>query len=214
MNRAPVPGRNIVPWNHDRGGRADQGQGMPETIRPDICVIGAGACGLQVAMQAAAFGVRVVLVDPHAGPSGGRPGRMGADALRAGRLPLSALIAAARRAHAVAQAAAFGVQVESIRIDFGGVRDHVRGVIRARAPNLARARLAGLGVRVIEGAARFKDPQHPGRRRRHRDIEARRFVIATSASSPALPPIAVASRRRRARTHRGPRSSWRPVRST
>ena len=174
--------------NHDPGGRADQGQGMPESITPDICVIGAGAGGLQVAVQAAAFGVRAVLVDPHAGPSGGQPGRMGADAVRAGRLPLSALIAAARRAHAAAQSAAFGVQVKSIRVDFGGVRDHVQGVIRARAPNLARERLAGLGVRVIEGAARFRDPRTltvAG------DIEiaARRFVIATG-SSPALPPIA------------------------
>jgi pyruvate/2-oxoglutarate dehydrogenase complex dihydrolipoamide dehydrogenase (E3) component len=166
----------------------DQGQGMPESITPDICVIGTGAGGLQVAVQAAAFGVRAVLVDPHAGPSGGHPGRMGADAVRAGRLPLSALIAAARRAHAVAQAAAFGVQVESIRVDFGGVRDHVRGVIGARAPNLARARLAGLGVRVIEGAARFKDPRTlvvAG----DIAIAARRFVIATG-SAPALPPIA------------------------
>lgn len=174
--------------NHDPGACADLGQGMPEAITPDICVIGAGAGGLQVAVQAAAFGVRVVLVDPHAGPAGGQPGRMGADAVRAGRLPLSALIAAARRAHAVAQAAAFGVQVTSTRVDFAGVRDHVRGVIRARAPNLARERLAGLGVRVIEGAARFKDARTltvAG------DIEiaARRFVIATG-SSPALPPIA------------------------
>jgi len=161
---------------------------MPESITPDICVIGAGAGGIQVAVQAAAFGVRAVLVDPHAEPSGGQPGRMGADAVRAGRLPLSALIAAARRAHAVAEAAAFGVQVKSIRVDFGAVRDHVQGVIGARAPNLARQRLAGLGVRVIEGAARFKDPRTlmvAG------DIEiaARRFVIATG-SAPALPPIA------------------------
>jgi pyruvate/2-oxoglutarate dehydrogenase complex dihydrolipoamide dehydrogenase (E3) component len=157
---------------------------MPETMRPDICVIGAGAGGLQVAVQAAAFGVGVVLVDIN----GGRGGQTGGDAVRAGRLPLSALIAAARRAHDVAQAGAFGVQVGSIRIDFGRVRDHVRGVIGARAPNLARERLAGLGVRVIEGAARFKDASTLAVAG---DIEiaARRFVIATG-SSPALPPIA------------------------
>jgi pyruvate/2-oxoglutarate dehydrogenase complex dihydrolipoamide dehydrogenase (E3) component len=157
---------------------------MPETIRPDICVIGAGAGGPQVAVQAAGFGVRVVLVDPHRG----EPGQSGADAVRAGRLPLSALLAAARRAHDVAQARAFGVQVKSIRVDFGRVRDHVQEVIAARAPNLARERLAGLGVRVIEGAARFKDARTLAVAG---DIEiaARRFVIATGASS-ALPPIA------------------------
>jgi pyruvate/2-oxoglutarate dehydrogenase complex dihydrolipoamide dehydrogenase (E3) component len=157
---------------------------MPEMIRPDICVIGAGAGGLQVAMQTAAFGVPVVLVDPLKG----QPGQAGGDASRSGRLPLSALIAAARRAHGVAQSPAFGMHVGSIRVDFGRVRDHVQGVVRARAPNLARVRLAGLGVRVIEGAARFKDPSTLAVAG---DIEiaARRFVIATGSSS-AIPPIA------------------------
>jgi len=153
-------------------------------MRPDICVIGAGAGGLQVAMQTAAFGVRVVLVDPFKG----QPGQAGGNAGRSGRLPLSALIAAARRAHGAAQSPAFGIHVGSIRVDFGRVRDHVQGVIRARAPNLARERLAGLGVRVIEGAARFKDPSTLAVAG---DIEiaARRFVIATGSSS-AIPPIA------------------------
>jgi pyruvate/2-oxoglutarate dehydrogenase complex dihydrolipoamide dehydrogenase (E3) component len=170
--------------NHAGTAARIEGQGMPEVIRPDICVVGAGAGGLQVAVQTAAFGVRVVLVDPHRGP----PGQTGADADRSGRLPLSALIAAARRAHGVAQSPSFGVQVGSIRVDFGRVRDHVQGVIRARAPNLARERLAGLGVRVIEGAARFKD----GRTLAVAgdiEIAARRFVIATGSSS-AIPPIA------------------------
>jgi pyruvate/2-oxoglutarate dehydrogenase complex dihydrolipoamide dehydrogenase (E3) component len=157
---------------------------MPEVIRPDICVIGTGAGGLQAAVQAAAFGVGVVLVDPRRG----QPGQTGAEAVRAGRLPLSALIAAARRAHDVTQSSAFGVQVKSLRIDFDRVREHVQRVIAARAPNLARERLAGLGVRVIEGAARFNDSSTLAVAG---DIEiaARRFIIATG-SSPALPPIA------------------------
>jgi len=157
---------------------------MPETITPDICVIGSGAGGLQVAVQAAAFGVGVVLVDVHRGEGG----QTGPDPVRAGRLALSALVAAARHAHAVAQAPAFGVEVKSSRVDFGRVRDHVQGVIAARAPNVARERLAGLGVRVIEGAARFKDASTLAVAG---DIEiaARRFVIATG-SSPALSPIA------------------------
>jgi pyruvate/2-oxoglutarate dehydrogenase complex dihydrolipoamide dehydrogenase (E3) component len=155
---------------------------MPETIKPDICVIGAGAGGPQVAVHAAAFGVRVVLVDPA------RPPQTGAAAVRAAHLPLSALIAAARRAHEVARADAFGVQAKLVRIDFGRVREHVQAVIAARAPNLARERLAGLGVRVIEGAAKFKDASTLAVAG---DIEiaARRFVVATG-SSPALPPIA------------------------
>jgi pyruvate/2-oxoglutarate dehydrogenase complex dihydrolipoamide dehydrogenase (E3) component len=150
---------------------------MPETIRPDIW-----AGGPQAAVLAAGFGVRVVLVDPAPG------GQTGAAAIRAGQLPLSALAAAATRAHTTARAPDLGVQAKSIRTDFGRVRAHVQAVVAARAPNLAPERLAGLGVRVIAGAARFRDA---GTLAVAGDIEiaARRFVIATG-SSPALPPIA------------------------
>lgn len=154
---------------------------MAEIIRPDICVIGAGTAGMQVTMRAAGLGVGAVLVDVRG--DGGR--ELGSDALRAGRLPLAALIAAGRRAHAVAQAAAFGVQATRVEIDFRRVRDYVRGVIAARAPNFARERLAGLGVRTLEGAARFKDARTlvVG----EVEVAARRFVIATGSSS--APPL-------------------------
>ena len=162
---------------------------MPDKLRPDICIIGAGTAGMQAALQAAAFGVRPVLVDVGGDPAarGHNGARMGSDALRAGRLPLASLIAAARRAHAVAQSGAFGVRAGAVEIDFDRVRRYVHGVIAARTPNLARERLAALGVRVIEGAARFQDRATlvVG----EVEIAARRFIIATGSTS-ALPPIA------------------------
>jgi pyruvate/2-oxoglutarate dehydrogenase complex dihydrolipoamide dehydrogenase (E3) component len=155
-------------------------ESMPETIRPDICVVGAGAGGLQAAAQAAAFGVAVVLV---------AKGGLGAAVIRSGRLPLAALAAAGRRAHLAAQASALGIEAAGpIRIDFSRVQEHVREIIAARAPNAARERLTALGVRVIEGAARFKDARTltvDG----EIEIAARRTIIATG-SLPALPPIA------------------------
>jgi pyruvate/2-oxoglutarate dehydrogenase complex dihydrolipoamide dehydrogenase (E3) component len=156
---------------------------MPEMIKPDICVIGAGPGGLQVVVQTVAYGGRAVLVDPHRG----QPGQAGGDAIRTGRLPLAALIAAGRHAHNVAQSPAFGVEVPSVQIDFDRVREHMQGVIKARAPNLARQRLAGLGVRVIEGAARFKDA-HTLAVAGDIEIAARRFVIATGSGA-AVPAI-------------------------
>ncbi len=151
---------------------------MTELLRPDICVIGAGPGGLSVAAAAAAFGVAVVLVEK---------GRMGGDCLNTGCVPSKSLIAAARRAHMVGEAGAFGVIAANSTIDFARVRDHVSGVIAALAPNDSKARFTGLGVRVIEGAARFRD----ARTVVVGDaitIKARRFVIATG-SLPALPPI-------------------------
>jgi pyruvate/2-oxoglutarate dehydrogenase complex dihydrolipoamide dehydrogenase (E3) component len=151
---------------------------MADRLTPDICVIGAGSGGLSVAAAAAAFGVSVVLIEK---------GKLGGECLNTGCVPSKSLIAAANHARAIARARAFGISAGTAEVDFGKVHDHVHAVIAAIAPNDSKERFTGLGVRVIEGAARFKD----------RDtvvvgdaieVKARRFVIATG-SSPALPPI-------------------------
>jgi pyruvate/2-oxoglutarate dehydrogenase complex dihydrolipoamide dehydrogenase (E3) component len=151
---------------------------MAELLTPDICVIGAGSGGLSVAAAAAAFGVPVVLVEK---------GKMGGDCLNTGCVPSKSLLAAARRARAVAQARCFGLTAPPVEIDFAKVHRHVHDVIAAIAPNDSKDRFTGLGVRVIEGTARFRDADtvvvDGGI-----EIKARRFVIATG-SSPTLPPI-------------------------
>jgi pyruvate/2-oxoglutarate dehydrogenase complex dihydrolipoamide dehydrogenase (E3) component len=150
---------------------------MVELLKPDICVIGAGSGGLSVAAAAAAFGASVVLVEK---------GKMGGDCLNVGCVPSKSLIAAAKRAHAIAQAPDFGISAE-VEVAFAKVHRHVHDVIAAIAPNDSKERFTGLGVRVIEGAARFKDRRTvlvgSGT-----EIKAWRFVIATG-SRPALPPI-------------------------
>jgi pyruvate/2-oxoglutarate dehydrogenase complex dihydrolipoamide dehydrogenase (E3) component len=150
---------------------------MTEVLNPDICVIGAGSGGLSVAAAAAAFGVPVVLIEK---------GKMGGDCLNYGCVPSKALIAAAKRAELARRTAPFGVATLRPTVDFGKVHDHVHNVIAAIAPNDSKERFTGLGVRVIEGAARFKDRKvvTVG----DIEIKARRFVVATG-SSPAIPPI-------------------------
>jgi pyruvate/2-oxoglutarate dehydrogenase complex dihydrolipoamide dehydrogenase (E3) component len=149
---------------------------MADVLKPDICVIGAGAGGLSVAAAAAAFGVPAVLVERH---------RMGGDRLNAGCVPSKALLAAAKRAHAVETGAAFGVTAHA-KADFAKVREHVQGVIAAIAPNDSAERFTGLGVRVIKAQAKFKDRRTVVAG--DVEIRARRFVIATG-STPAVPPI-------------------------
>ena len=151
---------------------------MAEHLTPDICVIGAGSGGLSVAAAAAAFGVPVVLIEK---------GKMGGECLNTGCVPSKSLIAAGKRARAITNAAAFGVSTQAADIDFAKVHRHVHGVIAAIAPNDSKERFNGLGVRVIEGAARFKDRNTVVVNAT--EIVARRFVVATG-SSPALPPIA------------------------
>lgn len=150
---------------------------MGETLRPDICVIGAGSGGLTVAAAAASFGVDVVLIER---------GRMGGDCLNDGCVPSKAMIAAAKHAAAIREAPRFGVSAGEPRVDFSAVHDHVRGVIAAIAPNDSQERFERLGVTVIRAEARFvgKNAVEAGGRR----VEARRFVLATG-SSPLVPPI-------------------------
>jgi pyruvate/2-oxoglutarate dehydrogenase complex dihydrolipoamide dehydrogenase (E3) component len=148
-----------------------------EPLATDICIIGAGSGGLAVAIAAAAFGRKVVLIERH---------RMGGSTLNVGSIPSKALLATAKRAAAMRTAGAFGITPVEPQIDYRAVQSQVKGVISSIAPNDSVERLTALGVRVILGAARFLDKRTvlAGDYR----ISARRFVIATG-SSPEIPPI-------------------------
>jgi pyruvate/2-oxoglutarate dehydrogenase complex dihydrolipoamide dehydrogenase (E3) component len=146
-------------------------------LRPDICIIGAGSGGLSVAAAAAAFGQNVVLIEKH---------KMGGDCLNYGCVPSKALIAAGRRAHAMRTSARFGIANVEPQVDRAAVQAHVRSVIAAIAPNDSVERFTGLGVRVIQAAAKFVDARTVTAG--DVQVKARRFVIATG-SSPAVPPI-------------------------
>ncbi len=151
---------------------------MAEQLTPDLCVIGAGSGGLSVAAAAAALGVPVVLIEK---------GKMGGDCLNVGCVPSKAMIAAAKRAEAMRSAAPFGIKAQRPGVEFYQVNDHINEVIAAIAPNDSRERFTGLGVRVIEGEARFTDANTVAVGDQF-EIKARRFVIATG-SAPAVPPI-------------------------
>jgi pyruvate/2-oxoglutarate dehydrogenase complex dihydrolipoamide dehydrogenase (E3) component len=151
---------------------------MAELLTPDICVIGAGAGGLSVAVAAATLKVPVVLVENA---------RMGGDCLNSGCVPSKALLAAGKRAETIRQAMRFGLGPASPAVDFARVHQHVEGVIATLASNDSVARLVGLGVRVIAGTGRFIDPDTVAVGDDIK-IRARRVVIATG-SVPALPAI-------------------------
>ena len=150
---------------------------MSYIIKTDICVIGGGSGGLSVAAGAAQMGARTVLIEK---------GKMGGDCLNYGCVPSKALIAAAHAAEQVRGSGKFGVNGHEPEVDFARVHDHVHGVIGAIAPHDSVERFEGLGVQVIQGAARFTGPREV-EVNGHR-VRARRFVIATGSSA-AVPPI-------------------------
>jgi len=148
-----------------------------QTIEADFCIIGAGAGGTTLAVMAAAFGQRVVLIEQH---------KIGGDDLNYGSVPSKALLAAAKRANAMRTASPFGIRGVEPLIDHAAVRKHVQEVVARGGPNAMAERFSGLGVRVIASAAKFinRETVAAGEYR----ISARRFVIATG-SSPVVPPI-------------------------
>jgi len=150
---------------------------MAGTIETDICVIGGGSGGLSVAAGASQMGARTVLIEK---------GRMGGDCLNFGCVPSKALIAAGHAAHTLRRSSRFGIRAGEPAIDFQGVHDHVQGVIQAIAPNDSVERFTGLGVTVLQAAARFTGPNEldaDGTR-----VRAKYFVVATGSSA-GVPPI-------------------------
>jgi pyruvate/2-oxoglutarate dehydrogenase complex dihydrolipoamide dehydrogenase (E3) component len=150
---------------------------MSDLVVADICVIGAGAGGLAVATAAAAVGQRVVLIEKY---------KMGGASLNHGCVPSKALLAAAKRAHSMRTAGAFGITPVEPEVDFGAVRDHIAGAVAAIAPRDAPERFGALGVMVLRASARFIDKAtvEAGEVK----VKARRFVIATG-SSPSVPDV-------------------------
>jgi pyruvate/2-oxoglutarate dehydrogenase complex dihydrolipoamide dehydrogenase (E3) component len=150
---------------------------MVEVIKPDLCVIGAGASGLEAATGAALLGQSVVLVER---------GSFGGSRLKT-VVPSKALVAAARMARDIANADAFGLAVPRPEINVDKLRGYVERVTAALAPDSAQERISALGVRVVSGAAQFINP----RRLAVGDaieVRAKHYVIATG-SLPILPAI-------------------------
>jgi len=151
---------------------------VSEILRPDICIIGAGAAGLSVAAAAAAFGVATVVIERN---------EMGGECLNRGCVPSKALIAAARAAHGPPSPLCLVDGKPEAEPDFNRAMAHVKAVIADIAPADSQSRYAAMGVTVLKGDATFIDREtvQLGENR----IKARRFVIACG-SRPAIPNIA------------------------
>ena len=175
---------------------------MPELLKPDICVIGAGAGGLSVAAAAAAFGVPVVLVEK---------GEMGGDCLNTGCVPSKSLIAAAKHARAIARAASFGVSGDRPEVDFGNIHKS-----RARRHRGDRAeRFQGAVRRPRRAGDRrlrtFQELKDRNRRRGDRDqgaaLRDRDRVVAVVAADSRARDDAAPHQRDGVRAHRAARAS-------
>jgi pyruvate/2-oxoglutarate dehydrogenase complex dihydrolipoamide dehydrogenase (E3) component len=144
----------------------------------DFAIVGAGASGLIAADFALKLGARVVMIEKD---------RIGGDCTWSGCVPSKSLIKAASVAHAVQQAARFGVGAEARPTDMPQVRAWLNSTIEhIYAPTTPEA-LRAKGMQVLLGAASFTDAHtlQVGEQR----ITAGKVLINTGAR-PHVPDIA------------------------
>jgi pyruvate/2-oxoglutarate dehydrogenase complex dihydrolipoamide dehydrogenase (E3) component len=147
------------------------------TPRYNVVVVGAGTAGLVSAVGAAALGARVALVERHL---------MGGDCLNFGCVPSKGVLRAARALHAARGAGAFGVCAGGApQANFVAVMERMRRLRAGISEHDSARRLAGLGVDVFLGEARFvaRDAAEVAGAR----LRFSRAVIATGARAMGLP---------------------------
>ena len=140
--------------------------------RFDVLVIGGGGAGYAAASTAARHGKRVAMAERW---------KLGGTCLNVGCVPTKALIRAAQVAETVRRAGEFGIEVGSWRLDYARVVGRARDLVNGFSGDGPRASLAGQGITLLEGSARFVDARAiecAGER-----FEAEQFVIASGSAS-------------------------------
>ncbi len=154
----------------------------PSRFDRNLVVIGGGSAGLVTSYIAAAVKAKVTLVEKH---------KLGGDCLNTGCVPSKALIRSAKFLSHVGRSQEFGIRSARAEVDFADVMERVQSVIKAIEPHDSAERYTGLGVDVVQGAAKIVSPwevditREDGSTQR---LSTRSIVIATGAR-PFVPPI-------------------------
>jgi len=143
----------------------------------DLLIIGGGSAGLTAARFARQLGLTVAIVEKA---------RMGGDCTWSGCVPSKTLLKAAKSAHAIRDAARFGVAAAEPGVDFKSVMGRVSSVVQEIYQSESPETLKAEGICVIEGEARFLNSDTVAVD--DREITARRYLVCTGAG-PFAPPI-------------------------
>jgi len=136
----------------------------------DVVVIGGGTAGLVTASGCARLGRKVAMIDRA---------QLGGDCLWTGCVPTKALVATAKLAHQMRNAAAWGLEPVTPRLSPRSIMESMREQRRIISRHDDPQKFRDLGIDVIEGSARLvsKSEVAVGERRLH----AKDIVIATGA---------------------------------
>jgi len=122
----------------------------PPAQDADVIIIGTGQAGVPLAARLAAAGKRVVIMER---------GRPGGTCVNAGCTPTKTLIASAHAAHVARTCGRFGVQAQTVTVDFRAVMSRVAGIVARWQAGIER-KLASAGdrLRFVRGHGRFVAP--------------------------------------------------------
>ncbi len=157
--------------------KALKGYVKPKKFDRNIIVIGGGSAGLVTSYIAAAIKAEVTLIEKH---------KMGGDCLNTGCIPSKALIRSAKFVAHQKHAVALGFKSAHVEFEFADVMARVQRVIKQIEPHDSVERYKGLGVDVIQGAAKITSPYTV--EVNGQTLTAKNIVIATGAR-PFVPPI-------------------------
>lgn len=144
-----------------------------KTRQVDVAIIGAGTAGMNASREAHKAGASWVLIDP---------GPYGTTCARVGCMPSKLLIAAAERAHMIAGAGPFGLEVNDWKVDGPAVLKRVRSE-RDRFVGFVKETVESFSdENLIRGRARFVSPTSLVVNDEIR-VTAKAIVIATGSNS-------------------------------
>lgn len=148
----------------------------------DIIVLGSGPGGYVAAIRAAQLGFNVAIVEKEA---------LGGICLNWGCIPTKALLKSAQVYHYLQEAENYGVQCQSLQIDFEKIIDRSRNVAETMSKGI-RFLMKKNNISVIEGYGKVK----PGKRIEVTDNEgkileykAAHIIIATGGRAKLLPSL-------------------------
>ena len=155
----------------------------PTRFDRNLVVIGGGSAGLVTAYIAAAVKAKVTLIEKHA---------LGGDCLNTGCVPSKALIRSAKFLSHLRRAEEFGMhRPVGADFSFAEVMERVQRVIKTVEPHDSAERYTGLGVDVIEGAAKIVSPWAVEVTRNSGVTETltTRSIVIAAGAHPFVPPI-------------------------
>ncbi|MET0133375.1 MAG: FAD-dependent oxidoreductase [Kibdelosporangium sp.] len=148
--------------------------------RVDLLVLGSGKAGKTLAIDQAAAGQRVVLVERE---------MIGGSCVNTAGIPTKSLVASARAERILRRARDLGILVDGARVDLGLLRQHENDVIQAMVAK-NRSQFSASGLELVIGIARFVAPRTVEvQLNGHSRVIWGRHVVVDTGSKPIVPDI-------------------------